>query len=251
MLRTAAAARRQPTTAVVIQRRVLPAPAQRCQCRHSSSAPAERAADGHAAADTVALEATQRWITSMVVGLALCPFTKPLRKRPHSLRLQQSFATSDDDLVACVDAELQLLQPGITADTGFVKHPPAPTPETSLLVVAPVGGGFDPGYYLSDFRAFLNAAWTVEERIAANGLSDHVQLACFHPHAVYNTYSDLASTTEPGEYYDPAQFAIRSPYPTFHFLRARDIADAVEDHGSSAANIPDVRFSIDFRLISD
>ena len=189
---------------------------------------------------TAAADATQRWLDTMVIGLGLCPFTKPLRKRPHSLRLRHSFATSDEELVRDLDEELQLLQPGITGPDGFVKHPAAPTPETSLLVVAPWDGSRDdPSYYLSDFRAFLNAAWTVEDRIAANGLADHIQLACFHPAAVYNTYADLAATTEPGEFYDPAQFAIRSPHPTFHFLRARDIAAAV-DKAPSAANIPDV-----------
>jgi hypothetical protein len=191
-------------------------------------------------ASTAVTGATQHWIDSMVVGLGLCPFTKPLRKRPHSLRVRHSFATNDDQLVQCVDQELQLLQPGITGPDGFTKHPSAPTPETTLLVVAPWNGHYsEPDYYLRDFRAFLNAAWAVESRIETNGLADHIQLACFHPEAVFNTYADLAPTTEPGEYYDPAQFAIRSPYPTFHFLRARDIAAAV-DQAPSAANIPDV-----------
>eukprot|EP01043_Picozoa_sp_COSAG02_P024222 COSAG02_NODE_1318_length_13293_cov_39.414886_7_plen_258_part_00 len=189
---------------------------------------------------TAVTEATSRWIESMVVGLGLCPFTKPLRKRPHALRLRHCFATNDHELVQSVDQELQLLQPGITGPDGFAKHPSAPTPETTLLVVAPWNGHYtERDYYLRDFRAFLNAAWAVESRIESNGLADHIQLACFHPQAVFNTYADLAPTTEPGEYYDPAQFAIRSPYPTFHFLRARDIAAAV-DQAPSAANIPDV-----------
>ena len=79
----------------------------------------------------------------------------------------------------------------------------------------------------------------MEERIAAAELSDSVQLACFHPCAVYNTYAELAPTTQEGMYYDPAQFSIRSPYPTFHFLRARDIADAVAA-SPAAAKIPEI-----------
>ena len=35
-----------------------------------------------------------------------------------------------------------------------------------------------------------------------------------------------------------AQYAIRSPHPTYHFLRAQDVADAVAA-SPSAASIPD------------
>ena len=141
-----------------------------------------------------ALAATQRWVDEMVVGLALCPYTKPLRQRPHALRLQLTTAQDTPGLLAAVDAELQLLKPGIGE-----KHPAAPTPETTLLVVAPPDGSATHPLgegFLGDFREFLHAAWAVEERIAAAELSDSVQLACFHPCAVYNTYAELAPTTQ-------------------------------------------------------
>ena len=165
-------ARRRPPG--VCWRRHLAPLAPQQTCRQLSS--------GSAEVSTAVTEATQRWIDSMVVGLGLCPFTKPLRKRPHSLRTRHSFATNEEELVQCVDQELQLLQPGITGPGGFVKHPPSPTPETTLLVVAPWDGHYSgPGYYLRDFRAFLNAAWAVESRIDANGLGDHIQVLSLPP----------------------------------------------------------------------
>ena len=181
----------------------------------------------------------------MVVGMALCPFTKPLRQRPSSLRMTLTAATTTEELSDAIDNELMLLSAGL----GHVSPPP-PTPETTLLVVAQpnacsyeaavavaaAGGDASPSPpFLHDFAAFLRMAWVAEDRIAAAGLADDIQIACFHPRAVYNLYAEgPADTAE-----DPAQFAIRSPLPTIHFLRARDIAAAVESN-PSAANIPDV-----------
>ena len=44
------------------------------------------------------------------------------------------------------------------------------------------------------------------------GLVGHLQLVQFHPNAVHSVY---AETSVP----DAADFSIRSPLPTFHFLR--------------------------------
>jgi hypothetical protein len=76
------------------------------------------------------LGSTQRWLDEMVVGMVLCPFTKPLRNRPSALRMQLTTAKSNEQLSEAIDSELALLRPGIG-----MMHPPAPIPETTLLVL--------------------------------------------------------------------------------------------------------------------
>jgi hypothetical protein len=60
---------------------------------------------------------------------------------------------------------------------------------------------------------------------------EELQLVLFHPLAVHSLYEQ--EPDQEGDYYDASystkakNFALRSPFPTFHFLRTKDIVTAI------------------------
>ena len=74
------------------------------------------------AASACPLSATRRWIDSVVIGLALCPWAKPTRD-DGSLRLVDSTASSPADLALDLAAEIELLQRDTAIETTVLVHP--------------------------------------------------------------------------------------------------------------------------------
>ena len=72
----------------------------------------------------------------------------------------------------------------------------------------------------------VHASWDVQQAIVEAGLETSVQVVLFHPKAVHSLYGEQQPTADGdndgsgGE--DATFFSIRSPFPTFHFLRERD-----------------------------
>jgi hypothetical protein len=120
--------------------------------------------------------------------------------------------------------------PSILAETisaekssGFVKREGAEY-STTLIAVPE----------FRDFDTFLNIIDIIEESLAAARLTDHIQVASFHPKYIFAGNS--AGSVD--------NFTNRSPFPLIHLLRVQDVADAVTRHtkgrtGRKAAAIMD------------
>ena len=170
---------------------------------------------------------TAKWVEGWVVKLGLCPFAKKPMDTPEALRIAVTMASTEEELLAAADLEIAALLPGLSkcGDGGAgggssSAAPDAGGPETTLLVLANDAG------YLADFETFHRMSWSVQERILEAGVVGELQLVLFHPRGVHNLY-----TSTPGDA-DAKSYAVRSPYPTFHFLREKDVVDAVTKHPS-------------------
>eukprot|EP00591_Stephanopyxis_turris_P002149 CAMPEP_0195525684 /NCGR_PEP_ID=MMETSP0794_2-20130614/26249_1 /TAXON_ID=515487 /ORGANISM="Stephanopyxis turris, Strain CCMP 815" /LENGTH=135 /DNA_ID=CAMNT_0040656187 /DNA_START=202 /DNA_END=606 /DNA_ORIENTATION=- len=81
-----------------------------------------------------------------------------------------------------------------------------------------------------DFLSQVRASYSVLEHLDASGISDDIQLVNFHPNARHSAY-------EVGEL-KPYDFVTRSPYPTMHLLRTKDLLIASKMYGSDTERIP-------------
>lgn len=151
--------------------------------------------------DIVAITASvHRWVESVVVGLNLCPFAgrELLQER---IRFVVTLATTEVELLASLQAELELL------DTN-------PTIETTLLIHPRV---------LQDFEDYNQFFQTVDGLLQATGVEGIYQVASFHPH--YRFAETAAADVE--------NYTNRSPYPLLHLLREQSL-------DRSIASYPDI-----------
>jgi len=120
------------------------------------------------------------WVETVVVDLNLCPFAgRELRQ--ERIRFVATSATTEAELLASLQVELEWL------DT----HPAI---ETTLLTHPQVLQDFD------DYNQFLEAA---DDLLSAMGVDGIYQLASFHPH-----YQFAETATA-----DVENYTNRSPYP--------------------------------------
>ena len=145
--------------------------------------------------DTV-IRDTQRWLTTAVIGLNLCPFAKAVHVK-NQIRYKVSEATEPEGLLQDLIQELILLR---DADPEKI--------DTTLLVHPQVLQDF------FDFNDFLDVADAALEELDLDGI---IQVASFHPDYQF-------SGADPG---DIENFSNRSPYPTLHLIRESSIAQAV------------------------
>ena len=103
------------------------------------------------------VKATGRWIDSVVIGLALCPWAKPTRE-DGSLRLVDSAAASPAELALDLAAEIELLQRDAAIETTVLIHP---------LV------------FTDDFMTYTGWVSEVECWLGDQGLSDDFLLVAF------------------------------------------------------------------------
>lgn len=161
--------------------------------------------------------AVRRWVDQVVVGLDLCPFAaSPLRA--GTVRLVGSRAAEPEEVLAEVLLEAEGLRTGGAG--------------TTTLLVLPRHG--------RDFDDFLDLVAASEDLLAHTGLSEHVQLAHFHPDYVF-------ADAEPE---DPANATNRAPWPTLHLLRVTDVAQAIAQHGATE-EIPQRNAALLRRLARD
>lgn len=140
----------------------------------------------------------QRWLDEFVVGLALCPFARPLLGAPN-LRI----AVCDDTTIAAMRhaflSELDLLQRSSEQNVA-----------TTLLAFPSA---------LQNFEDYLDFLGDVQGLLHDAGLESLVQLASFHPDYCFA-----------GEAPDAAsQYSNRSPYPIIHLLREEMLTRALAD----------------------
>jgi hypothetical protein len=139
---------------------------------------------------------TRLWLDQMVVGLNLCPFSSGVIAQD-----QVYYAVCDDTNDARLKqfyvTELQRL---LEADKNDLA--------TSLLM-------FTKG--LEQFDEYLDLLDWFQELLENANLSDHIQLASFHPRYQFD---GVASN-------DLSHFTNRSPYPTIHLLRQNQVSNAL------------------------
>ncbi len=132
----------------------------------------------------------------MVVGLNLCPFSHTVVAQ-NQVRYAVATGTSDAQLKGFYVAELELL---LTADETDIA--------TSLLM-------FPQG--LQAFDDYLDLLDWFQELLEQSDLTDHVQLASFHPRYQFDEVAE----------HDLSHFTNRAPYPTIHLLRQAQMTQAL------------------------
>ncbi len=139
----------------------------------------------------------RRWVSSVVVGLNLCPFAKHEVDRER-VRYRVLADDGAEQALQVILDECALLD----NDSNI---------ETTLLIYPQSFKCFDD--YL-DFHALA------EDLLAAEGYEGVYQLATFHP-----DYCFADSKLD-----DPANYTNRSPYPMFHIIREESLARALAHH---------------------
>lgn len=146
--------------------------------------------------DETVIARTRAWLTEVVIGLALCPFAKPVHVKDQ-IRYVVSSAETPESLLQDLLNELQLLaeaEPTLI-DTTLLIHPRA----------------------LPDFLDYNDFLGVAELLLEDMGLTGHLQIASFHP-----DYRYAGNTAD-----DPANYVTRSPYPMLHLLREASVDRAV------------------------
>src|SRR5258708_27475816 len=133
------------------------------------------------------IDATRRWISSIVIGLNLCPFAQRVFDADR-IRYVVSDAADESRLLADLTREL----------AGLVAAPISAV-ETTLLIHPHALGDF------LDYNDFLGAA---DELLANLGMQGTIQIASFHPE--YRFAGTEADAVE--------NYTNRSPYPIVHLL---------------------------------
>jgi hypothetical protein len=139
----------------------------------------------------------RQWLESLVIELNLCPFAgrELLNDR---VRFAVTGATTEDELLNALRAELELLG----ADASI---------ETTLLVHPEVLCDF------ADYNQFLDAADGLLKHLEVEGI---YQIASFHPDYQFGG-------TEPN---DVENYTNRAPYPLLHILREESLERAIAEY---------------------
>ncbi|MSU79291.1 MAG: DUF1415 domain-containing protein [Gemmataceae bacterium] len=147
---------------------------------------------------TEIIATTRHWLSSIVIGLNLCPFAQRVFEADR-IRYVVSDAVDEAGLAACLSDELKWLAAA-----------PLATIETTLLIHPHMFGDF------LDYNDFLEAADDLLVRLDLDGV---VQVASFHPAYQF-------AETEPDAV---ENFTNRSPYPMLHLLREESVSAIADD----------------------
>jgi hypothetical protein len=143
------------------------------------------------------IASVRHWVESFVVGLNLCPFAgRELRQ--ERIRFVVTSSTTEAELLASLQAELERL------DTD-------PAIETTLLIHPRVLQGFD------DYNQFLE---TADDLLSAMEVDGIYQIASFHPH--YQFAGTAVADVE--------NYTNRSPYPLLHLLREQSLEQSIASY---------------------
>ncbi len=153
------------------------------------------------------IDATRCWISSMVIGLNLCPFA------------QRVF---DGDQIRYVVSEAQdepALLHDLANELNTLVAMPIETTETTLLIHP---------FAFADFLDYNDFLGVAEQLVADLGLEGVIQIASFHPQ--YQFGDSAADAVE--------NYTNRSPYPMLHLLREESI-DAIAEDEEKLLEIPE------------
>ena len=141
---------------------------------------------------------TRRWISSIVIGLNLCPFARRVFDG-DKIRYVVSEAVDEATLLADLAAAVQGLA---SAPIGQI--------ETTLLIHPNVLGSF------ADYNEFLDAGDQLLDELGMRGV---MQIAGFHPDFRFAGVDSLAAEN----------YTNRSPYPMLHLLREASLSAVAAD----------------------
>lgn len=134
------------------------------------------------------LTLTQQWLETIVVGMNLCPFAKPVIKA-QSLRYALTTESDNEQLLHFFLAELEKIQQASEQQIA------------TTLVIMPNA--------VADFYDYLDLLAQCEELLEGAHLADEFQLASFHPGYLFaGVDAD-----------DMSHWTNRSPYPILHIIR--------------------------------
>lgn len=150
-----------------------------------------------------AIEATKKWLNTIVIDLNFCPFAKR-----EVIRDSIRYVTVDNQISDPVGHFLDEL-------SHLDKHPET---ETSLLILN--------GDKLT-FAQFLDLCDQCEWLIEQSGYSGHYQLATFHPDYVFDGETEAS----------PSNYTNRSVYPILHILRESSLTRVLNTY-SEPEQIP-------------
>ena len=155
----------------------------------------------------IVIDATKRWIRSIVVGLNLCPFARRVFDADR-IRYVVTDAADDVSLKLELIRELKLLA---GADRATI--------ETTLLI--------HPGVLCDffDYNDFLGIADGLLQELGYEGV---IQIASFHPD--YQFAGTAAVAVE--------NYTNRSPYPMLHLLREVSVTE-VSANPDDLSRIPE------------
>jgi len=156
------------------------------------------------------IEATRRWISSMVIELNLCPFARRV------------FQAETIRYVVTDAAQVNTLLQDLAGELKFLAAASISRVETTLLIHPRVLRDF------LDYNEFLGMAEQLIEDLDLRGI---LQIASFHPDYQF-------AGTEPGAV---ENYTNRPPFPMLHLLREESI--------SAVACDPDERLRIPRRNI--
>lgn len=143
------------------------------------------------------IEITKQWLQDMVVGLNLCPFSHTVFAQDQ-IHYAVSPGVGDAHWKTFYVRQLRLLLDSEETDIA-----------TSLLM-------FPEG--LENFDDYLDVLDWFEELLEQGDLTQHVQLASFHPHYQFD---EVAAD-------DLSHFTNRAPYPTIHLIRHAQMTKVLE-----------------------
>ena len=150
------------------------------------------------------IQATQKWVETIVVGMNLCPFAKREVVK-NRVRYTVSEATVLEQLLTELKAELELLNTDTSIETTLLIHP-------SMLQ----------DFY--DYNDFLELADALLVDMDLDGI---YQIASFHPDYQFG-----------GTDFDDAEnYTNRSPYQMLHLIREASLEKAVANY-PNPDNIP-------------
>ncbi len=156
------------------------------------------------------IEASQKWVESMVVGLNLCPFAKREVVK-NRVRYVDATVTDLESLLALIESELTFLR----------EHDDV---ETTMLMTPSM---------LADFDEYLDALVLSEQLVNMMGMQGEFQIASFHPDYCFE-----------GVEHDAVEnYTNRAPYPTFHLLREASLEGAIERYPDTE-QIPETNIAL-------
>lgn len=154
--------------------------------------------------DESVLEAVNRWLDSMVIGLNLCPFAQGVRRR-GLLRIAVAGSTKAEHCLQELADEAHQL---VAADE-----------DATTLLVLPAG--------FEDFNDYLELLGIAEALLEDLGFDGVLQLASFHPeYQFHGTAID-----------DVGNWTNRAPLPILHLLKEASLGRAIAGY-PDPENIP-------------
>ena len=142
---------------------------------------------------------TKSWVDQFVIGLNLCPFAKNPQKNG---RIKYQLLNEKQGSVL-LNRLLDIAKELAESTEGK---------ELTYIAITPK--------VLEHFLDYWDFCALLEEAMYEQGLEGIIQLATFHPKYQF------AGTKEDA----PQNYTNRSPYPLFHFLREKDLEQALENY---------------------